>query len=56
MLKLCIVFAVIVLLIWMRRPLFIAISGGLAAAVICYRMRLELSGEARWRRRRSPWR
>lgn len=38
MLKLCIVFAVIVLLIWMRRPLFIAISGGLAAAVICYRI------------------
>ena len=38
MLKLCIVFAVIGLLIWMRRPLFIAISGGLAAAVICYRI------------------
>lgn len=36
MLKLCIVFAVIVILIWMRRPLFVAISGGLAAAIICY--------------------
>lgn len=38
MLKLCIVFAVIVILIWMRRPLFIAISGGLVAAIICYRI------------------
>lgn len=36
MLKLCIVFAVIVILIWMRRPLFFAISGGLITAVLCY--------------------
>lgn len=36
MLKLCIVFAMIVVLIWMHRPLFVAISGGLVAAVVCY--------------------
>lgn len=34
--KLCLVFAVIIAILWMKRPLFWAISGGLAAALILY--------------------
>lgn len=34
--KLCIVFLVIIAILWMKRPLFFAISGGLAAAVLLY--------------------
>lgn len=36
MLKLCVVFAVIVMIIWMKKPLYMAISGGMVAAVFCY--------------------
>lgn len=39
-LKLCIIFSVIVILIWMRRPLFFAISGGLVTALVCYQIPL----------------
>lgn len=35
-LKLCIVFLVIIAILWLKRPLFLAICGGLAAAVILY--------------------
>lgn len=39
-LKLCLVFLVIIAILWMKRPLFLAISGGLAAAVLLYGIRL----------------
>ena len=32
--KLCFVFVVIIAILWMKRPLFWAISGGLAAALV----------------------
>lgn len=35
-LKLCLVFGVIVAILWMRKPLFMAISGGLLGAVLLY--------------------
>ena len=34
--KLCFVFVVIIAILWMKRPLFWAISGGLAAALVLY--------------------
>lgn len=34
--KLCLVFVVIVTILWMKRPLFWAISGGIGAAVVLY--------------------
>lgn len=34
--KLCLVFVVIVIILWMKRPLFWAISGGIGAAVVLY--------------------
>ena len=38
--KLCLVFAVIIAILWMKRPLFWAISGGLAAALVLYGIRV----------------
>lgn len=38
MFALCLVFAVIIVLIWLKKPLFIAIGGGLIVALICYRI------------------
>lgn len=38
--KLCLVFLVIIAILWMKRPLFFAISGGLAAAVLLYGIRI----------------
>ena len=40
-LKLCLVFLVIIAILWMKRPLFLAISGGLAGAVLLYGIRLQ---------------
>ena len=37
---LCIVFAVIVVILWMKKPLFLAIGGGIIAAVLLYRVPL----------------
>ena len=37
--KLCFVFVVIIAILWMKRPLFWAISGGLAAALVLYGIR-----------------
>ena len=34
--KLCLVFLVIIAILWMKRPLFMAISGGLVAALVLY--------------------
>lgn len=36
MIKLCVVFAIIVAVIWMKKPLYLAILGGMVAAVLCY--------------------
>ncbi|MCD7994129.1 MAG: DUF401 family protein, partial [Clostridia bacterium] len=38
--KLCLVFVVIIAILWMKRPLFWAISGGLAAALVLYGIRV----------------
>ena len=38
--KLCFVFVVIIAILWMKRPLFWAISGGLAAALVLYGIRV----------------
>lgn len=38
MVNLCLIFAVIIALIWLKKPLFIAIGGGLVVALICYRV------------------
>lgn len=38
MLNLSLVFFVIIVLIWMKKPLYIAIGGGLAAAILCFRV------------------
>lgn len=40
-LKLYLVFLVIIAILWMKRPLFLAISGGLAGAVLLYGIRLQ---------------
>lgn len=38
MLNLCLVFLVIIILIWVKKPLFIAIGGGLVTAIFCFRI------------------
>lgn len=36
MLKLCIVFAVIIAIIWLKKPLYLAMIGGIVASALCY--------------------
>lgn len=36
MLKLCFIFAVIIAMIWWKKPMYISISAGILAAVLCY--------------------
>lgn len=36
MLKLCVVFAVIIAIIWLKKPLYMAMLGGIAASALCY--------------------
>ena len=40
-LYLSIVFLVIVVIIWLKKPLFVAMTGGIAAAVILFRINLK---------------